>query len=107
MFINSFLYFIFSYFKFFFYVGGPREGRGVDALKNGGNIVGAGGAGGDWDSIYENDQSDKVRDPVKSDLMFKLSTKVRKLYYFPSFSFSFFFFLINIITFYLYLSNQL
>jgi len=56
--------------------GGPREGRGVDALKNGGKIVGAGGAGGDWDSIYENDQSDKVRDPVKSDLMFKLSTKV-------------------------------
>ena len=45
--------------------GGPREGRGVDAIKNGGKIVGAGGAGGDWDSIYENDQSDKVRDPEK------------------------------------------
>lgn len=56
--------------------GGPREGRGVDALKNGGNIVGAGGAGGDWDSIYENDQSDKVRDPYTSDLMWKYSTKV-------------------------------
>ncbi len=40
-------------------------GRGVDAIKNGGKIVGAGGAGGDWDSIYENDQSDKVRDPEK------------------------------------------
>ena len=43
-------------------------GRGVDAIKNGGKIVGAGGAGGDWDSIYENDQSDKVRDPEKGNL---------------------------------------
>ena len=56
--------------------GGPREGRGMDALKNDGNIIGAGGAGGDWESIYENDQSDKVRDPIKSDLMFKYSTQV-------------------------------
>lgn len=56
--------------------GGPREGRGLDALKNDGNIIGAGGAGGDWESIYENDQSDKVRDPIKSDLMFKYSTQV-------------------------------
>ena len=48
----------------------------MDALKNDGNIIGAGGAGGDWESIYENDQSDKVRDPIKSDLMFKYSTQV-------------------------------
>ena len=38
--------------------------------------MGAGGAGGDWDSIYENDQSDKVRDPFTSDLMWKFSSKV-------------------------------
>jgi protochlorophyllide reductase len=56
--------------------GGAREGRGVDALKNDGQIVGAGGAGGGWESIYENDQSDKVKDPVKSELVWKYSTKV-------------------------------
>jgi len=56
--------------------GGPREGRGVDALKNGGNIVGAGGAGGDWDSIYENDQSDKVRDSEKAQLLWKYATEI-------------------------------
>lgn len=56
--------------------GGPREGRGVDALKNGGNIVGAGGAGGGWESIFENDQSDKVHDSEKSDLLFKYASKV-------------------------------
>mmetsp|Transcript_128504 Transcript_128504/g.399872 ORF Transcript_128504/g.399872 Transcript_128504/m.399872 type:complete len:755 (-) Transcript_128504:260-2524(-) len=39
--------------------GGPREGRG-DAIDKGGQIVGAGGAGGGWESIFENDQSDKV-----------------------------------------------
>ncbi len=44
-------------------------GRGVDAIKNGGKIIGAGGAGGDWDSIYENDQSDKVRDPEKGNII--------------------------------------
>jgi hypothetical protein len=48
----------------------------VDALKNDGNIVGAGGAGGDWDSIFENDQSDKVRDPETSLLLWKYSTEV-------------------------------
>ena len=53
-------------------------GRGADALKNDGNIVGAGGAGGDWDSIFENDQSDKVRDPEKSLLLWKYSTEVTK-----------------------------
>jgi hypothetical protein len=40
--------------------GGPREGRGDEALEKDGQILGGGGAGGGWDSIYENDQSDKV-----------------------------------------------
>jgi hypothetical protein len=48
----------------------------VDALKNDGNIVGAGGAGGDWDSIFENDQSDKVRDPETSLLLWKYASEV-------------------------------
>ena len=48
----------------------------MDALKNGGQIVGAGGAGGDWDSIYENDQSDKVHDIEKTRLLWDYSTKV-------------------------------
>jgi len=49
--------------------GGPREGRGLEAMEKGGQIVGAGGAGGGWDSIFENDQSDKVLD---KDMMMKL-----------------------------------
>mmetsp|Transcript_50782 Transcript_50782/g.94954 ORF Transcript_50782/g.94954 Transcript_50782/m.94954 type:complete len:725 (+) Transcript_50782:76-2250(+) len=49
--------------------GGPREGRGVEAMEKGGQIVGAGGAGGGWESIFENDQSDKV---LNKDLMLKL-----------------------------------
>merc|ERR1719284_1280728 len=48
--------------------GGPRENR-EDALEKGGQIIGAGGAGGGWDSLYENDQSDKV---LNKDLMMKL-----------------------------------
>eukprot|EP00954_Amorphochlora_amoebiformis_P011800 921843-Amorphochlora_amoeboformis.AAC.2 len=40
--------------------GGPREGRGYEAIEKGGQIVGAGGSGGGWDSIFENDPSDKV-----------------------------------------------
>jgi protochlorophyllide reductase len=56
--------------------GGPRQGRGMDALQNGGKIVGAGGAGGGWDSIYENDQSDKVQDPYMTNLLWELSNKV-------------------------------
>lgn len=56
--------------------GGPREGRGAEAIQKGGQIVGAGGAGGGWDSIYENDQSDKVLDQEKADLMFKYSTAI-------------------------------
>jgi len=49
--------------------GGPREGRGMEAMEKGGQIVGAGGAGGGWESIYENDQSDKVHN---KDMMLKL-----------------------------------
>ena len=49
----------------------------MEALKNGGNIIGAGGAGGDWESIFENDQSDKVRDPEKMALLWKYSNEVR------------------------------
>ena len=31
--------------------GGPREGRGVEAMEKGGQIVGAGGAGGGWECL--------------------------------------------------------
>ena len=54
--------------------GGPREGRGAEALDKGGQIVGAGGAGGGWDSIFENDQSDKVRNAQTAFDLFKYST---------------------------------
>ena len=56
--------------------GGPREGRGVDALKNDGNIVGAGGAGGDADSVFEAPQSDKVHDIEKMNMLWKYSSEV-------------------------------
>ena len=56
--------------------GGPREGRGAEALEKDGQILGGGGAGGGWDSIYENDQSDKVLDKEKSQDLFKLTSKV-------------------------------
>ena len=36
------------------------EDRGMEAIEKGGQISGGGGAGGGWDSIYENDQSAKV-----------------------------------------------
>lgn len=49
----------------------------MDALRNDGRILGAGGAGGGWDSIYENEQSDKVRDPDTSRLLWQYSTEVR------------------------------
>ena len=42
--------------------GGPREGRGAEAIEKGGQISGGCGAGGGWDSIFENDQSAKVLD---------------------------------------------
>lgn len=56
--------------------GGPREGRGAEAIDKGGQIVGAGGAGGGWDSIFENDQSDKVMDLGKSNKLWDLSCAV-------------------------------
>ncbi|KAH8051264.1 hypothetical protein JL721_11163 [Aureococcus anophagefferens] len=56
--------------------GGPREGRGAEALEKGGQIAGAGGAGGGWDSIFENDQSDKVLDVEKTATLWKYSSIV-------------------------------
>ena len=57
--------------------GGPREGRGAEALEKGGQITGGGGAGGGWDSIYENDQSDKVLNVETAADLWKYSTQVR------------------------------
>jgi hypothetical protein len=45
-------------------------------LEKGGQISGGGGAGGGWDSIYENDQSDKVNDIEKSAELFKGATEI-------------------------------
>ena len=56
--------------------GGPREHRGLEALEKGGQISGGGGAGGGWDSIYENDQSDKVNDVDLSVKLFQYSTEI-------------------------------
>jgi len=56
--------------------GGPREGRGAEALEKGGQISGGGGAGGGWNSIYENDQSAKVLDMELAMDLFKYSTKI-------------------------------
>uniref|UniRef100_A0A7S2C0R5 protochlorophyllide reductase n=1 Tax=Haptolina brevifila TaxID=156173 RepID=A0A7S2C0R5_9EUKA len=56
--------------------GGPREGRGDAALEQDGQISGGGGAGGGWDSIYENDQSDKVLNKDLANDLFKHSTIV-------------------------------
>ena len=56
--------------------GGPREGRGVEAIEKGGQISGGGGAGGGWDSIFENDQSAKVLDVERSLELFKYSTEI-------------------------------
>lgn len=49
--------------------GGPREGRGAESLEKEGQISGGGGAGGGWDSIFENDQSQKV---LNVDMQMKL-----------------------------------
>jgi hypothetical protein len=56
--------------------GGPREGRGAAALEKGGQISGGGGAGGGWDSIFENDQSAKVLDVGTSLNLFDYATKI-------------------------------
>jgi len=56
--------------------GGPRENRGIEAIEKGGQISGGGGAGGGWDSIYENDQSAKVNDIERGLRLFNLSTKI-------------------------------
>ena len=56
--------------------GGPREGRGTEALEKGGQISGGGGAGGGWDSIFENDQSAKVLDVETAVKLFQYSTEV-------------------------------
>lgn len=56
--------------------GGPREGRGAAALEKGGQISGGGGAGGGWDSIYVNDQSDKVNNLELCVDLFKTSTDI-------------------------------
>eukprot|EP00900_Chrysochromulina_parva_P025306 jgi/Chrpa1/7409/Chrysochromulina_OHIO_Genome00018954-RA len=56
--------------------GGPREGRGAEALEKDGQILGSGGAGGGWDSIYENDQSDKVLNRETAADLFRLSSAV-------------------------------
>ena len=63
--------------------GGPRQGRG-DSLKTDGQIMGGGGSGGDSDSIYENDQSDKVKDVDKMTLLWQLSTKVTGAEWMPA-----------------------
>lgn len=56
--------------------GGPREGRGAEALEKGGQISGGGGAGGGWDSIFENDQSAKVLDVDAAIKLFDYSTEI-------------------------------
>ena len=56
--------------------GGPREGRGALALEQGGQISGGGGAGGGWDSIFENDQSSKVLDVDTQMKLFQYSTQI-------------------------------
>jgi len=56
--------------------GGPREGRGAEALEKGGQISGGGGAGGGWNSIFENDQSAKVLDMELAMDLFKYSSEI-------------------------------
>lgn len=56
--------------------GGPREGRGAEALEKGGQISGGGGAGGGWDSIFENDQSSKVLSIETAKKLFDTSTAI-------------------------------
>mmetsp|Transcript_21707 Transcript_21707/g.31112 ORF Transcript_21707/g.31112 Transcript_21707/m.31112 type:complete len:573 (-) Transcript_21707:152-1870(-) len=56
--------------------GGPREGRGSEALEKDGQISGSGGAGGGWDSIFENDQSSKVLDVEQGFKLFQYATDI-------------------------------
>ncbi len=56
--------------------GGPREGRGAEALEKGGQISGGGGAGGGWDSIFENDQSSKVLNVDTQMKLFQYATQI-------------------------------
>eukprot|EP00640_Fibrocapsa_japonica_P000700 CAMPEP_0113933990 /NCGR_PEP_ID=MMETSP1339-20121228/1340_1 /TAXON_ID=94617 /ORGANISM="Fibrocapsa japonica" /LENGTH=579 /DNA_ID=CAMNT_0000935587 /DNA_START=145 /DNA_END=1884 /DNA_ORIENTATION=- /assembly_acc=CAM_ASM_000762 len=56
--------------------GGPREGRGDMALEQDGQISGGGGAGGGWDSIFENDQSAKVLDMDTGFKLFDYSSAI-------------------------------
>eukprot|EP00560_Eucampia_antarctica_P002043 CAMPEP_0197835304 /NCGR_PEP_ID=MMETSP1437-20131217/25367_1 /TAXON_ID=49252 ORGANISM="Eucampia antarctica, Strain CCMP1452" /NCGR_SAMPLE_ID=MMETSP1437 /ASSEMBLY_ACC=CAM_ASM_001096 /LENGTH=581 /DNA_ID=CAMNT_0043440639 /DNA_START=95 /DNA_END=1840 /DNA_ORIENTATION=+ len=56
--------------------GGPREDRGIEALEKGGQISGGGGAGGGWDSIFENDQSGKVLDIDVQVQLFNQATRI-------------------------------
>lgn len=56
--------------------GGPREGRGAEALEKGGQISGGGGAGGGWDSIFENEQSSKVLNIETQMKLFEYATAI-------------------------------
>jgi len=56
--------------------GGPREGRGLEALEKGGQISGGGGAGGGWDSIFEEQQSSKVLDIDTAQKLFTSATQI-------------------------------
>mmetsp|Transcript_38975 Transcript_38975/g.79752 ORF Transcript_38975/g.79752 Transcript_38975/m.79752 type:complete len:394 (+) Transcript_38975:728-1909(+) len=56
--------------------GGPREGRGAEALEKDGQISGGGGAGGGWDSIFENEQSAKVQNLDTTVDLFSTATTI-------------------------------
>lgn len=56
--------------------GGPREGRGAEALEKDGQISGGGGAGGGWDSIFENEQSAKVQNLDTTVDLFSTATAI-------------------------------
>ena len=68
--------FIPTFLVYWSWNGGPRENRGLEALEKGGQISGGGGAGGGWDSIYENDQSGKVNNIELGIDLFKLSNEI-------------------------------
>jgi protochlorophyllide reductase len=63
--------------------GGPREGRD-DALNTDGQITGAGGGGGGADSIFECDQSDKVRDLDMWASLWEYSNKITGAEWMPA-----------------------